>query len=260
MRNLVVTNQKGGVGKTVYSIHQAAALLDMGKRVLFIDLDSQRNSSKTMKKFGAVTLGCSSSLFLDADFSKSILEQVTQADEGANLFLIEGDSKMADVTRADPKVMATYKRNLDAVSDVFDFAVVDTAPSLSIAMSGALIAADYVISPIELEEYSIDGVTDMLKTVYGVRQKWNPNLVFLGMFPNRFNPRSERQKETLTQLLENYAHLVIPAKIGLRSSIPEALAEGIPVWKLRKTSARDASKEFAEVLDIVLKKMEVSGE
>ncbi|CAK7035539.1 MAG: Sporulation initiation inhibitor protein Soj [Bacteroides sp.] len=260
MRNLVVTNQKGGVGKTVYSVHQAAALVDMGKKVLFIDLDTQRNSSKTIKKFGAVTLGCASSLFLDSDFSTSILDQVAQADKDVNLFLIEGDSVMADVARADPKVMVNYKRNLAAVTDAFDFAVVDTAPSLSIAMSGALIAANYVISPIELEEYSIDGVTDMLKTIFGVRQKWNPDLVFLGMFPNRFNPRSERQKETLAQLLENYAHLVIPAKIGLRASIPEALAEGIPVWKLRKTSAREAAKEFAEVLEIVFKKMEVGSE
>ncbi|MGT6160314.1 ParA family protein, partial [Escherichia coli] len=92
----------------------------------------------------------------------------------------------------------------------------------------------------------------------GVKNKWNPDLNFLGMLPNRFNPRSEAQRETLKQLLSKYAHLLIAAKIGIRSSIPEALSEGKPVWHLKKTAAREAAKEFQEAFSIIFEKMGVA--
>ena len=102
-------------------------------------------------------------------------------------------------------------------------------------------------------EKSIDGLKKMLQTIFGVKQKWNPDLNFLGMLPNRFNPRSLAQKETLMELIKHYAQLLIPAKISIRSSIPEALAEGIPVWQLKK-----AAKEFQQAFDIIFNKMGVS--
>lgn len=61
-------------------------------------------------------------------------------------------------------------------------------------------------------------------------------------------------------LVENYAHLLIRARIGIRSSIPEALSEGIPVWQLKKTSAREAGKEFQEAFKIILKKWGLPNE
>ena len=133
--------------------------------------------------------------------------------------------------------------------------MIDTPPALGLRMSAALIAADYVACPIELEEYSIDGVTDMLKTVFGVRQKYNPDLRLLGIIANRFNPHSPRQKEALASLLANYDEFVVPAKISTRSAIPEALAAGVPVWRLAKSSAREASAEVLSVFELLRKRM-----
>src|ERR1044072_4230055 len=114
-------------------------------------------------------------------------------------------------------------------------------------MSAALMAADFACCPIELEEYSIDGVTDMLKTIFGVRQKYNPCLSLLGLVANRFNPHSLRQKEALASLLAHYEQFVVPAKVSTRTSIPEALAAGVPVWRLAKSAAREASAEVQQV-------------
>ncbi|MFX5245369.1 ParA family protein, partial [Acinetobacter baumannii] len=70
-------------------------------------------------------------------------------------------------------------------------------------MSSALIAADYVLAPIELENYSLDGITKMLQTIVGIKQKFNPGLHFLGMLPNRVKGTSPRQKEALASLLSS---------------------------------------------------------
>lgn len=122
-------------------------------------------------------------------------------------------------------------------------------------MSAALIVADYVLCPIELEEYSIDGVTAMIKMFVGVRQRHNSRLKFLGLLANRFNPHSVRQRVALRALFESYGEHVIPAKMSTRSAIPEALSQGIPVWHLPKTSAREATAEVERVFGLVRDKM-----
>ncbi len=144
---------------------------------------------------------------------------------------------------------------MDRLSPHFDYCLIDTPPALGLRMTAALIVADYVFCPIELEEYSIDGVTAMIKTILGVRQLHNPRLKFLGLLANRFNPHSVRQREALQALLTTYRQYVIPAKISTRSAIPEALSQGVPVWKLQKTSAREAAAEVHKAFGVLLEKM-----
>jgi chromosome partitioning protein len=244
VKTIVLTNQKGGVGKTTIAVHLAMALLAAGKRVLFIDVDPQGNSSKTLAP-NAVGI-YTSQLFEDTGI-------VFEPHEGINL--IEADHKMVDIEQKNLSIVKHFKAHLDQLGPGYDFCIIDSPPGLGNRMTSALIVADYVLYPIELEEYSIDGITKMLQTVFGVKKQLNPELQFLGMLPNRFNPRSVQQKDTLKALLKDYSQWIIPAKIGIRSSIPEALKEGIPVWELKKTSARAAADEFQEAFQIVFQKI-----
>jgi len=246
MKTFVIANQKGGVGKTAIACHLSFFLRERGASVLHIDLDPQANSSKTLKAFKSGVVA--SSLFS----SDAITLKVSKP----GITLIEADAALIQIERADNQVIATFRTQVQALGTQFDYSVIDTAPTLGLRMSAALIAGNYVISPIELEGYSIDGIVHMIKTFRGIQQKYNPGLKFLGMLPNRYNAVSPAQKSALQELITKYASYLIPAKISNRTSISEALNQGIPVWQMNKTTAREAGKEIKAVLDIILKRSE----
>ncbi|MBS7545555.1 ParA family protein [Ancylobacter oerskovii] len=245
MKTIVVANQKGGVGKTTVSTHLAFYLRDQGKKVLFIDLDNQGNSSFTLK--------ASASGSLAAELFRNSKPDVV-AKEG--ITLLAADDSLVELERAKSEAIKHFVTAVNHLDNAFDYCVIDTAPTLGLRMVAALTVANFALCPIELENYSIQGIEKMLQTIFGVQQRHNPGLTFLGMLPNRFNSHSASQKENMMELLTSYAHLMITAKIGNRSSISDALGQGIPVWEIPKTAARDAGKEMKEVFNQVIDKTE----
>lgn len=247
---VVFGNQKGGVGKSTLSVLYAFWLAEArGQSVCVIDLDTQANSSKTLRRFDA---GLEA-----ADLFKPLPGDGVSARPDQAIALLAGSKSLADIELARPDlVIPAFRRSLAALAPRFDTVVIDTPPALGLRMSAALIAATAVVCPIELEEYSVDGVTDMLKTVFGVRQRYNPRLELAGIVLNRFNPHSLRQKAAMQQLVDSHRQFVIPARISTRSAIPEALASGVPVWALPKSSAREASAEVKEVFSLLQQRVE----
>ncbi|EJE6498590.1 ParA family protein [Salmonella enterica] len=248
MKTIVVANQKGGVGKTTVSTHLAFYLRDQGKKVLFIDLDNQGNSSFTLKASATGSLA--------AELFKNPAPTVQANDK---ITLLAADDSLVELERAKPDAIEKFVKAVNHLGASFDYCVIDTAPTLGLRMVAALTAANFALCPIELENYSIQGITKMLQTIFGVKQRHNPDLTFLGMLPNRFNSHSTSQKENMAELLASYAHLMITARIGNRSSISDALGQGIPVWEIPKTAARDAGKEMKEVFTQVIDKTEAQA-
>ena len=241
---IVFSNQKGGVGKSTLSVLYAHWLAErQAMRVCLVDLDTQCNSSKSLSRFA-------SGVEARALFSREPL--AWSRPEASGITLLGGSKALADVELSEPgMVIPAFCGHVAALGQVFDWVVIDTPPALGLRMSAALISADSVLCPIELEEYSIDGVTDMLRTVFGVQRRYNPRLRLAGIVANRFNPHSVRQRAALQELVSNYTEFVLPAKISTRSAIPEALAEGLPVWRLAKSSARESGAELLMVFDLL---------
>ena len=98
----------------------------------------------------------------------------------------------------------------------------------------------------------------MVTTVANLRRA-NPGLQFLGMVPSKVDARNPRHVRHLLELRQAYPQLMIPAPVGLRSSIADALASGVPVWKIRKTAARKAGQEVRALADYVFRKMEIAA-
>ena len=255
MKTLVTANQKGGVGKTSTLVHLAFDFLERGLKVAVIDLDTQANASYTLNEFRSGYLA--SQMFTMG--SSELRTWFKDLPGGPFVRLIASDGPLADMEkRTMSEAAASFKKSVKALGDCgFDVCLIDTAPSLGVTMAAALFAADFVLSPIELEAYSIQGIKRMVTTIANVR-KSNPRLQFLGMVPSKVDSRNPRHGRHLEELERAYPQLMIPTGVGLRSSIADALASGVPVWKIKKTAARKAAQEVRALADHVFEKMEIA--
>lgn len=249
MKTLVVANQKGGVGKTATLVHLAWYAAEHGAKVVVIDLDTQGNASYTLAAHDS-KVGASSLLRGD--------ELLNVALDGPGIKLIKADARLADTEKMNVAQAAEHFRQSlqNLAGQGFDLCLIDTAPSLGITMAVALMAGDFVLSPIELEAYSIQGIEKMLLAVNNIK-KVNRRLSFLGMVPSKVDGRNPRHKRHLAELTAAYQKWIVPNHVGLRSSIADALASKRPVWTIKRTAARKAASEVQNLASDVFSKMGV---
>lgn len=244
MKTLVTANQKGGVGKTALVVNFALDFAERGAKVAVIDLDVQGNCSFTLSDHALAVKA--SDVILDG---VAVFPTATPG-----VALIPGDNRLA-VVREDEAEMRVALGNLRqglaglAVAG-YDLCLLDSPAALGSRFLLGLWAADCVLAPIELEAYSIQGIKHLVAVISNAR-KINPKLRFLGMLANKVDGRNPRHREHFEQLRQAYGSMLAPVSIGLRGSIAEALVNGLPVWKSKKTAARIAAKEVRAAADWV---------
>ncbi|EMI47553.1 IncC2 short form partitioning protein [Stenotrophomonas maltophilia AU12-09] len=250
MITIVMANRKGGVGKSTLSVHLAWFIAYvMKKRVLFVDLDDQANSSATL--IAHATGIKSTALFQQGDLP------TLEATEG-NISLLQADPGLKKFFEGDLMMVGEFADKIETLSEGFDFCIIDTSPAWNRTHEAALFAADYFATPVDMESYAIQGLNEFLdntRRVITFKKNSGRGLEFIGIVPNRVNNTSPAHKEKLEHLREAYKGLVTSKYIGNRTSIGEAIDEQIPVWKVEKSAAREAGKEmklvFAELLQRV---------
>lgn len=254
MKTLVTAIQKGGQGKTFATCHLAFDFHERGLRVAVADMDTQGNASYTL---GAYKSGFTASQLISVDPSELRKHFHERKDDG--LVLIEADAALANVEGNIKAGEAAVKlrANIDALGEFFDVLFIDTPPSLGVIMTAAIVVSDYMLSPLEMEAYSLQGIKKMVAVITNLR-KQNPKLRFIGMVPNKVDRRKPRHVGNLTDIQTAYPQLVTPFSIGWRDSIAEALGEQMPVWKINKTAARIAVKEVRALAQYVFEKMEIA--
>lgn len=261
MKTLLLSNQKGGVGKTMLSTQFAYYLAaKRGKRVLFIDLDAQKNSTRPLSLYGKNT----GKLTVSSITALQTFTTPTTAIEEADFVLVPATTELKQLEKQGQNhngYATNFRAFITAVADRFDFCVIDTGPNDDIRVTAAKIVADFVIAPIELKQESIDGVGEFIAGIQRMQATLNPTLKFLGLLPSRVNA-TPLEKENFAALAQGFGKrlLMLPngkfAAIKERSSLPRAQTEGVPLWELELTSARDAWREIDPVFAYVADQME----
>ncbi len=246
MKTLVVLNEKGGVGKTTLSTH-AAWFFAERYRTLVLDLDQQANLSYTLEGnlSGVDAIG--------------LFKEPTQVPRRGHFTVARATDELGEAERAEQSAIEVFQASIKANADAYDLCIIDTPPMLGLRTFAALLAADAVLAPIELGDYSITGVQRLLQAIKGVAQHYGRDEPqFLGLLVSKFDRRSVRERSLFEGLAEEIGGLLFPGVVAKRDVYAKAAGERIPVWQMKGAAAKEAGAEVRGVFATVEKMMELT--
>lgn len=226
-RVIAVTNQKGGVGKTTTSINVAYFLSKMGKRTLIIDFDPQGNATSGLgidKQELGVTM-------TEVIMRQIRLAKVVLPTEYKDLYLAPSTSHLAntevELAQADGR-FARLREALNGVID-YDYIIIDSPPSLSLLTVNGLVAADYVLLPVQAEFYALEGLGQLLESMKLIRKGLNPSLKLLGVLPTMMDSRTTLSSQVYDEIKKYFPDKIFKTTIPRNIRLAEAPSHGAPV-------------------------------
>lgn len=246
-----VTNQKGGVGKTTSAVNIAYYLAKQGKKTLLIDFDPQGNATSGLGFDKQALTGTMSDVILE---TKELID-IIMLTEHKNLSIAPATSVLAntEVELAQANRRFTRLKNAIGTINGYDFIIIDSPPSLSLLTVNGLIAARYVLLPVQAEFYALEGLGQLLETMKLVRKSMNPTLDLLGVLPTMVDGRTTLSGQVHEEIKKHFPGKVFKTTIPRNIRLAEAPSHGLPVGAYDKFSkgARAYKAVTKEVLQRV---------
>ena len=246
-----VTNQKGGVGKTTSAVNIAYYLAKMGRKTLLVDFDPQGNASSGLGIDKQALQGSMTDVILE---TKTLPEIIIPTDH-KNLFLAPATSHLAntEVELAQANRRFTRLRNAIENTPNYDFVIIDSPPSLSLLTVNGLIAARYVLLPVQAEFYALEGLGQLLETMKLIRKNMNPTLDLIGVLPTMVDGRTTLSGQVHEEIKKHFPGKVFKTVIPRNIRLAEAPSHGLPVGVYDKFSkgARAYKSVTKEVIERV---------
>ena len=267
MRVISIINLKGGVAKTTTTVNMAYLLAKRGYKVLLVDNDKQGNASKAFGLYDPEDHDNVARVMLEAvpliDLAAST--QYKNLDiVPANMDLLEANLRViADVSRPQQTRIkkAISKKSIErelqgeettSAAEEYDFIIFDNAPDVNMSIINALVVSDDVIVPVEIDQYSFDGLDILLEQIAAVKEDFNPALSFKGCLITKYRQREEVQAQGAEVLKERCN--VFSTKIRRTEDKPkESTFAKIPLveYSVRCGASQDYKKFVTEYLEMI---------
>jgi chromosome partitioning protein len=229
-----VTNQKGGVGKTTSAVNIAYYLAKSGKKTLLIDFDPQGNATSGLGVNKEELDGTMSEVMLETKLLKDVIIKT----DFSNLFLAPSTPHLAntEVELAQANRRFTRLRNAIDNTPTFDYVIIDSPPSLSLLTVNGLIAARYVLLPVQAEFYALEGLGQLLETMKLIRKNMNPTLDLIGVLPTMVDKRTSLSTQVHEEIKKHFPGRVFKTTIPRNIRLAEAPSHGLPIGEYDKWS------------------------
>ena len=244
---IAIINQKGGVGKSTTAINLSAALGELDRQVLLVDLDPQGNASSGLGIEKNLVKNC----VYDVLLTDVPVEQAIIPDVCPGLDVLPATINLAGAEVELVTEMARESRLKDALGSLrgkYDYIFIDCPPSLGLLTINALVAADKLLIPIQCEFYALEGVTKLLDSMKRVKSRLNPSLDIYGVLLTMYDGRTTLAKQVAEEVRSYFGRIVFNAMIPRTVKLSEAPSFGLPITQYDPTgkgakSYIDLSKE-----------------
>lgn len=225
MRSLAILNQKGGSGKTTTAVSLAAALGELRKRVLLVDLDPQASASAWL---GVQEEGRG---LLEVFTANGNLAALARDTDVQGVSVVPSSGWLSNVERAlagEVGAEVVLQKAFRQLPARWDFVLVDCPPALGLLAVSALAAVREVLVPVEAHVMALSGLASLMRTVEVVRERLNPDLHVSGILACRVS-RTRLSREVLESLRATFGRLVLRAVVRENVKLAEAPSHARPI-------------------------------
>ena len=225
---ITIANQKGGVGKTTTAVSLAAALADVGARVLLLDLDPQGNASSGV----GLRVQPGQPTIYDVLVGDLDIVDAIEPTSVRNLFVIPAT---IDLAGAEIELVSAFSREqklrkaLETVRGEFDVILIDCPPSLGLLTVNALSAADGIIVPIQCEYYALEGLGALQRNAELIKANLNPTLDITGFVMTMLDGRTRLSQQVVDEVVSHFGARVFTTRIPRSVRLAEAPSYGQPI-------------------------------
>ena len=238
-RIIAVMNQKGGVGKTTTALNLGAALAELGRRTLLVDLDPQANLTRGLGlSHEEVAAGKSIyDVMIDHKVELAAAVRRTRWDRlelvPSHIDLSGAEIEMVSMIGRELRL----RRSLGALAAEYDYVIIDCLPSLSLITINACAAATEVFVPMQAHPFALEGLGKLFEVLDLVKAEINPELELTGVLVTMFDTRTNISREVMDKLSAHgrLAGKIFKTIVRQNIRIAESQGAGVPVIHFDKS-------------------------